>query len=209
MRSSSTLRNQAIKSGVGNILLQKDIVHISRTVFLNNPERTSENTQHGKWSKTNLTPMLPSSTRTCAVLEFLFSLCTLLTFPPWILLQTKGTTSFGKRHSKSHTLCRRCGKSSFHIQKKQCASCGYPLKKMRSYHHHMKAARRRCEGTGRMKHKRHLPRRAKNGFREGTKAKKVLKNWVFSDSERTLFVWVMLFLESHRKYWRMNIFALR
>ena len=83
---------------------------------------------------------------------------------------TKGTTSFGKRHSKSHTICRRCGKSSFHIQKKRCASCGYPKAKMRSYHHHAKALRRRCEGTGRMRYLKTMPRKAKNGFREGTTA---------------------------------------
>lgn len=29
---------------------------------------------------------------------------------------TKGTQSFGKRHNKTHTLCRRCGRSSYHIQ---------------------------------------------------------------------------------------------
>ncbi|KAH7049971.1 ribosomal protein L37e-domain-containing protein [Linnemannia elongata] len=34
---------------------------------------------------------------------------------------TKGTSSFGKRHTKSHTLCRRCGRRSFHNQKKTCA----------------------------------------------------------------------------------------
>jgi len=44
---------------------------------------------------------------------------------------TKGTTSFGKRHSKSHVTCRRCGKRSYHIQKKTCSSCGYPGAKMR------------------------------------------------------------------------------
>lgn len=44
---------------------------------------------------------------------------------------TKGTTSFGKRHSKSHVTCRRCGRRSFHIQKKTCSSCGYPAAKMR------------------------------------------------------------------------------
>lgn len=45
--------------------------------------------------------------------------------------QTKGTSSFGKRHNKSHTLCVRCGKSSYHIQKKVCASCGYPSARKR------------------------------------------------------------------------------
>ena len=45
--------------------------------------------------------------------------------------QTKGTASFGKRHTKTHTACRRCGRTSFHKQKKVCASCGYPAAKMR------------------------------------------------------------------------------
>lgn len=49
----------------------------------------------------------------------------------FLSLQTKGTSSFGKRNNKTHTLCRRCGKSSYHIQKKQCAQCGYPKKKLR------------------------------------------------------------------------------
>ena len=35
-----------------------------------------------------------------------------------------------------------------------------------------KAKRRRTTGTGRMRHLKDLPRRFKNGFREGTQAKK-------------------------------------
>jgi len=37
---------------------------------------------------------------------------------------SKGTASKmgGKR---THTICRRCGKRSFHMQKKVCASCGF------------------------------------------------------------------------------------
>ena len=85
--------------------------------------------------------------------------------------QTKGTSSFGKRHSKTHTTCRRCGKVSFHLQKKVCASCGYPGAKMRRFNWSEKALRRRTNGTGRMRHMRHMPRRFKNGFREGTQAK--------------------------------------
>ena len=46
---------------------------------------------------------------------------------------TKGTTSFGKKHNKTHTLCRRCGRSSYHIQKHECGSCGYPSKRKRTY----------------------------------------------------------------------------
>jgi len=46
---------------------------------------------------------------------------------------TKGTSSFGKRHNKTHTLCRRCGRSSYHIQKHKCSSCGYPAARKRTY----------------------------------------------------------------------------
>merc|ERR1712108_98331 len=86
---------------------------------------------------------------------------------------TKGTSSFGKRHHKTHTLCRRCGKSSYHIQKSTCASCGYPSPKMRKYNWSAKALRRRTTGTGRMRYLKTMPRRFKNGFREGTQAKKI------------------------------------
>mmetsp|Transcript_72228 Transcript_72228/g.150891 ORF Transcript_72228/g.150891 Transcript_72228/m.150891 type:complete len:91 (-) Transcript_72228:68-340(-) len=84
---------------------------------------------------------------------------------------TKGTQSFGKRHTKTHTACRRCGKVSFHKQKKTCSACGYPAAKTRSYEWGQKAKRRRTTGTGRMSYLKHVPRRAKNGFREGTTAK--------------------------------------
>ncbi|PXF40797.1 60S ribosomal protein L37-2 [Gracilariopsis chorda] len=86
---------------------------------------------------------------------------------------TKGTSSFGKRTSKSHTLCVRCGRRSYHIQKKQCASCGYPCAKKRTYNWSVKSKRRRTTGTGRLRHLRHLSRRFKNGFREGTAAQKI------------------------------------
>merc|ERR1711907_125071 len=90
------------------------------------------------------------------------------------LPMTKGTSSFGKRHNKTHTLCRRCGKSSYHIQKSTCASCGYPSARLRKYNWGEKALRRRTTGTGRMSHLKNMPRRFKNGFREGTQAKKVV-----------------------------------
>ncbi|KAL0234283.1 hypothetical protein PCE1_001320 [Barthelona sp. PCE] len=77
---------------------------------------------------------------------------------------TKGTASFGKRNSKSHTLCVRCGKRSYHIQKSRCASCGYPEAKMRSYNWALKNSRRRSTGTGRMRYLKHVRRVAKNGF---------------------------------------------
>merc|ERR1712179_216568 len=82
---------------------------------------------------------------------------------------TKGTSSFGKRHNKTHTLCRRCGRSSYHIQKKKCAQCRYPNAKLRSYNWSVKGIRRKTTGTGRMRHLKVVRRRFKNGFREGTK----------------------------------------
>ncbi|PIG89921.1 hypothetical protein AARAC_003499 [Aspergillus arachidicola] len=57
---------------------------------------------------------------------------------------TKGTSSFGKRHNKSHTLCRRCDNWS------------------------EKAKRRKTTGTGRMRHLKEVHRRFKNGFQTGT-----------------------------------------
>ncbi len=58
--------------------------------------------------------------------------CDLLILLFLFIYQTKGTQSFGKRHTKTHTACRRCGKVSFHKQKKTCAACAYPYAKTRS-----------------------------------------------------------------------------
>ncbi|TNN14750.1 60S ribosomal protein [Schistosoma japonicum] len=90
---------------------------------------------------------------------------------------TKGTTSFGKRHVKSHTQCRRCGRKSYHIQKKTCASCGYPSARLRKYNWSEKAKRRRTTGTGRMLHLKRVHRRFKHGFRSGP-PKPVKVRWV-------------------------------
>jgi len=38
----------------------------------------------------------------------------------------------GKRRNKTHTLCRRCGRRSYHIQKSTCSSCGYPAARIRT-----------------------------------------------------------------------------
>ncbi len=47
---------------------------------------------------------------------------------------TKGTASKGKRNSKTHIMCRRCGNRSYHIRKKRCAHCGFgETKKMKDY----------------------------------------------------------------------------
>lgn len=37
----------------------------------------------------------------------------------------KGTPSMGKRNQKTHVLCRRCGRHSYHASKKVCAACGF------------------------------------------------------------------------------------
>jgi large subunit ribosomal protein L37e len=46
---------------------------------------------------------------------------------------TKGTASkMGGK--KAHTICRRCGKHAFHVQKRRCAACGFgETKKIRHY----------------------------------------------------------------------------
>eukprot|EP00913_Durusdinium_trenchii_P017646 g16585.t1 len=72
----------------------------------------------------------------------------------------------GKRHKKTHSMCPRCGKRSYHNQNKKCASCGYPAAKIRSYEWSKKAKRRKAPGTGRMSYVKHIVRRMKNNFRE-------------------------------------------
>ena len=74
-----------------------------------------------------------------------------------------------KQIQKTHTTCRRCGRTSFHIQKKVCSACGYPSARMRSYNWGKKMIRRKNEGTGRMQYMKTLPRKFKNGFREGVR----------------------------------------
>ncbi|KAJ3332108.1 60S ribosomal protein L37A [Blyttiomyces sp. JEL0837] len=88
-------------------------------------------------------------------------------------LSTKGTQAFGKKQTKSHTLCKRCGRRSFHNQKKTCAQCGYPAAKIRHFEWSEKGKRRKTTGTGRVRYLKTLSRRFKNGFREGTQAKKI------------------------------------
>ncbi|MAG38507.1 50S ribosomal protein L37e [Candidatus Woesearchaeota archaeon] len=39
---------------------------------------------------------------------------------------TKGTPSMGRKSGKkTHIVCRRCGKRTYHARKKVCSSCGY------------------------------------------------------------------------------------
>ncbi|KAF4796451.1 60S ribosomal protein L37 [Turdus rufiventris] len=84
---------------------------------------------------------------------------------------TKGTSSFGKRRNKTHTLCRRCGSKAYHLQKSTCGKCGYPAKRKRNYNWSAKAKRRNTTGTGRMRHLKRVYRRFRNGFRERTTPK--------------------------------------
>jgi len=45
-----------------------------------------------------------------------------------------GTAAMGKRQKKTHIRCRRCGKVSFHVSKRYCASCGFGRsKRLRKY----------------------------------------------------------------------------
>eukprot|EP00927_Polykrikos_kofoidii_P073082 TRINITY_DN69156_c0_g1_i1.p1 TRINITY_DN69156_c0_g1~~TRINITY_DN69156_c0_g1_i1.p1 ORF type:complete len:197 (+),score=18.39 TRINITY_DN69156_c0_g1_i1:88-591(+) len=87
-----------------------------------------------------------------------------------------GTEAFGKMHKKTHGLCPRCGKRSYHKQNKRCAACGYPAAKKRSYEWSKKSKRRTAPGTGRCRYTKHIARRAKNGFRSGTVAPPRRKN---------------------------------
>ncbi|OIR59200.1 MAG: 60S ribosomal protein L37 [Amphiamblys sp. WSBS2006] len=79
---------------------------------------------------------------------------------------SKGTSAQGKRNKKVHTLCKRCGERAYHIQKKTCASCGYPSAKIRKYNWSEKAKRRKAQGTGRMRHMKEVSRKALGGFKE-------------------------------------------
>ncbi|MDD3263672.1 MAG: 50S ribosomal protein L37e [Candidatus Nanoarchaeia archaeon] len=47
----------------------------------------------------------------------------------------KGTPSMGKHsRGKTHIICRRCGKRTFHAAHKVCSSCGFGgSAKLRSY----------------------------------------------------------------------------
>ncbi|XP_063122476.1 large ribosomal subunit protein eL37-like [Rattus norvegicus] len=83
----------------------------------------------------------------------------------------KGTSSFGKRCNKTHTLCRHCGSKVYHLQKLTCSKCGYPAKQKRKYNSCAKAKRRNTTGSGQMRHLQIVYRRYRHGFRERTTPK--------------------------------------
>ena len=59
---------------------------------------------------------------------------------------TKGTPSMGRKSGKRRLVqrCRRCGKRSYHVRNKKCASCGYgATAKLRKYNWQTKRAGRR------------------------------------------------------------------
>ncbi|XP_041020356.1 60S ribosomal protein L37-3-like [Juglans microcarpa x Juglans regia] len=80
----------------------------------------------------------------------------------------KGMRSFGKRRNKTHTLCVRCGRHSFHLQKSRCSAYAYLAALKRTYNWSVKVIQRKTTRTGRMRYFRHVLRRFKSGFREGT-----------------------------------------
>ncbi|OBS60537.1 hypothetical protein A6R68_08344 [Neotoma lepida] len=79
---------------------------------------------------------------------------------------TKGASSFGKRRSKTHTLCRRCGSKAYHLQESTCGKCVYPAKRKRKCDWSAKAKGRNTTGTGRMRHLKFVYRRFRHGFRK-------------------------------------------
>jgi large subunit ribosomal protein L37e len=86
---------------------------------------------------------------------------------------TKGTTSQGARHGRTHILCRRCGRLSFHVQWKKCSACGFPRASRRRFNWSVKAIKRRTTGTGRTRSLKVTNKRIANNFR--TLAKKAKK----------------------------------
>ncbi|KAM4860190.1 large ribosomal subunit protein eL37-like [Thomomys bottae] len=84
---------------------------------------------------------------------------------------TKGTSSFGKRRNKMHTLYRLCGSKAYHLQKSSCDKWGYPAKGKRKFNWSAKAKRQNTTGIGHMKHPKIVYRRFRHGFREGTTPK--------------------------------------
>jgi large subunit ribosomal protein L37e len=89
-----------------------------------------------------------------------------------LIIQGRGTPSFGKRHTKTHTLCRRCGRMSYHKQNSTCSACGYPAARLRRCTYllnidgwSLKVQQRKGVGTGRMRYLKTIPRIYKNNIK--------------------------------------------
>jgi large subunit ribosomal protein L37e len=78
-----------------------------------------------------------------------------------------------QRHIKTHTLVRDAANRSFHNQKKTCTQCGYPAAKMPFEWRVLKVSVERLLVLT-LRTLKYMPRRFKNGFREGTVAKKLV-----------------------------------
>ncbi|KAF5961021.1 hypothetical protein HYC85_002230 [Camellia sinensis] len=65
--------------------------------------------------------------------------------------------------NKTHILCMRCGRHSFHFQKSRCSACVFPA----AHHRSVNAIQRKMTGTSQMSYLRNVPRRFRRSFREG------------------------------------------
>ncbi len=89
---------------------------------------------------------------------------------------TKGTTSQGARHGRTHILCPRCGRNAFHVQWLRCAACAYPRSSRRRFNWSVKAIKRRTTGTGRLRYMKDVARRTANNHRKPAVKKAAKKN---------------------------------
>ena len=56
----------------------------------------------------------------------------------------KGTPSFGKKQKKTHVLCRRCGRHTYHASKGFCSACGFgKSKRMKKFEWQWKTVNRK------------------------------------------------------------------
>ncbi|EFK96210.1 Ribosomal protein L37e [sediment metagenome] len=37
----------------------------------------------------------------------------------------KGTVAMGRKNKKTHIICRRCGRHTYHLGRRKCAACGF------------------------------------------------------------------------------------
>ena len=57
----------------------------------------------------------------------------------------KGTAAYGKMNKKTHIICRRCGKHTYHVKKRVCAACRFGASsKMKTHTWQNKANKGKC-----------------------------------------------------------------